>query len=38
MKTTFLGLTVEQAILPVIVMLCVAVICSGIAVKCFKWE
>ncbi|MCI9576798.1 MAG: ABC transporter permease [Clostridiales bacterium] len=38
MQTTFLGLTVEQAIFPVIVMLCVTVVCSGIAVKCFKWE
>ena len=38
MKAAFLGLTVERLGLPIIVMLCVTLACSGIAVKCFKWE
>ena len=38
MKATFLGLTVERSLLPIIVILCVTLVCSGIAVKCFKWE
>ena len=38
MKATFLGLTVEHSVLSIIVMLCVTLACSGIAVKCFKWE
>ena len=38
MKATFLGLTVENSLLPIIVMLCVTLACSEIAVRCFKWE
>ena len=38
MKTTFLGLTVEYSLLPIVVMLCVTLVCSGIALKFFKWE
>jgi len=38
LKATFLGLTVDQMELPIIVMVCVTLVCSGIAVKCFKWE
>ncbi len=38
MKAAFLGLTVEHSVLPIIVMLCVTLVCSGIAVKFFKWE
>lgn len=38
LKATFLGLTVDQMELPIIVMACVTLVCSGIAVKCFKWE
>ena len=38
MKAAFLGLTVEHSALPISVMLCVTLICSGIAVKCFRWE
>lgn len=38
MKAAFLGLTVEYSVLLIIVMLCVTLVCSGIAVKCFKWE
>lgn len=38
MKATFLGLPVENGLLPIIVMCAVAIICFGISVKCFKWE
>ena len=38
MKESFLGLTVEHSGLSIIVMLCVTLACSGIAIKCFKWE
>lgn len=38
MKATFLGLPVENGLLPIIVMCTVAIICFGISVKCFKWE
>lgn len=38
MKSAFLGLSVEDFTLPFLVMLAVTLVCSGIAVKCFKWE
>lgn len=38
MKSTFLGLTIENALFPVVVMVAVTAICTGIAVKFFKWE
>ncbi len=38
MKAAFLGLPVENILLPVTVMSAVTVICFGISVKCFKWE
>lgn len=38
MKATFLGLTIERSLPPITVMLCVTVVCSGIALKFFKWE
>lgn len=38
MKEAFLGLTVEHSRLSIIVILCVTLACSGIAIKCFKWE
>lgn len=38
MKATFLGLPIENAMLPVAVMSAVTIICFGITVKCFKWE
>ena len=38
MKAAFLGLSVENAILPVAVMGVVTIVCFGISVKCFKWE
>lgn len=38
MKSAFLGLPIENVWLPVTVMAAVTVICTGIAVKFFKWE
>ena len=38
MKTTSLGLTADNVWLPIAVMAAVTVVCTGVAVKCFKWE
>lgn len=38
MKATSLGQLVEHIWIPVVVMMAVTVICTGVAVKCFKWE
>lgn len=38
MKSAFLGLPIENALFPVTVMAAVTAICTGIAVKFFKWE
>lgn len=38
MKSTFLGLPQENVWLPVSIMTAVAVVCTGIAVRFFKWE
>ena len=38
MKAAFLGLPVENVLLPVIVMCAVTLVCFGISVRCFKWE
>lgn len=38
MKSTFLGLPIENAWFPIVVMVMVTIICTGIAVKFFKWE
>lgn len=38
MKSAFLGLPIENALFPVVVMSAVTLICFGISVKCFKWE
>lgn len=38
MKSAFLGLPTENAWIPVTVMAAVTVICSGIAIRFFKWE
>lgn len=38
MKATSLGQPVEHIWIPVTVMAAVTVICTGVAVKCFKWE
>lgn len=38
MKAAFLGVPVENVLLPVIVMCAVTLVCFGISVRCFKWE
>lgn len=38
MKAAFLGLPIDNALFPVIVMSFVTLTCFGISVKCFKWE
>lgn len=38
MKATFLGLPIENIWLPITTMIAVTLICSGIAIKYFKWE
>ena len=38
MKATFLGLPIENALFPVVIMGAVTLICFGISIKCFKWE
>lgn len=37
-KATFLGLPIENALLPVMTMGAVTLICFVISIKCFKWE
>ena len=38
MKAASLGLAVDNLWLPVAVMGAVAIVCTGIAVKCLQWE
>lgn len=38
MKSTFLGLPIENAYLSIFVMVAVTIASTGIAVKFFKWE
>lgn len=38
LKSASLGMPASDMTLPVIVMACIAVICIGISIKCFKWE
>lgn len=38
LKATSLGLPVDQVVVPVVVMVAWAVVCSVIAVRYFKWE
>ena len=38
MKSAFLGLTIENVWVPIAIMSAVTVVCTGIAVKFFKWE
>ncbi|MGN0490241.1 ABC transporter permease [Ruminococcus sp.] len=38
MKSAFLGLPTQDAWIPIVIMATVTVICTGIAVKFFKWE
>ncbi len=38
MKAAFLGLPIDNALLPLTVLSAVTVICFGLSVKCFQWE
>jgi len=38
MKATFLGLAVDNAVLPFIVMGTITMLCTGISIKYFRWE
>ena len=38
LKSATLGQPVENIIIPIFIMLIIAVICSIVAIKCFKWE
>lgn len=38
MKSTFLALPLENGWLPILTMIAVTLICSGVAIKYFKWE
>lgn len=38
MKSAFLGLPIENAYVSILIMLAVTIVCTGIAVKFFKWE
>ena len=38
MKATSLGLSTENILTPIIVMVVVTMVCIGIAIKCFRWE
>jgi len=38
MKTTSLGLPVDNVWLPILVMTVTTILCMGVALRCFKWE
>lgn len=38
LKATSLGLTIDRVVIPIIVMIAFAIICTGVALKFFKWE
>ncbi|CEQ15138.1 ABC transporter permease [Paraclostridium sordellii] len=38
LKSVTLGQPVENIIIPIFIMLIIAIICSTVAIKCFKWE
>ncbi|MCR2043995.1 ABC transporter permease [Anaerosalibacter massiliensis] len=38
LKAASLGLTIESVMVPIIVMIALAVICTGVALRFFKWE
>ena len=38
MKSAFLGVTIDNVWVPIAIMSAVTVVCTGIAVKFFKWE
>lgn len=38
MKNTFLGISQSDALLPVLIMLAVTAVCTGLAIRFFRWE
>lgn len=38
LKSAILGQSVENIIVPIVIMLIITAICSIVAIKCFKWE
>lgn len=38
LKVTSLGLPIDNALVPIIVMIAVAVICTGVSLRFFRWE
>lgn len=38
MKSAFLGLSMENVWVPIVVMMAVTLVCTGVAVRFFKWE
>ena len=38
MKNTFLGISQGNLLLPVAVMLAVTAVCTGLAIRFFRWE
>ena len=38
MKNTFLGISQENVLLPVTIMLAVTAVCTGLAIRFFRWE
>ncbi|NLK95447.1 MAG: ABC transporter permease [Clostridiales bacterium] len=38
LKSAILGQSVENIIIPIVIMLIITAICSIVAIKCFKWE
>ena len=38
LKSAILGQSVENIIIPIVIMLIITAICSAVAIKCFKWN
>ena len=38
LKSAILGQSVENIIIPIVIMLIITAICSAVAIKCFKWK
>ena len=38
LKAASLGISVDNVMVPMIVMVAIAIICTGIAIRFFKWE
>ena len=38
LKSAVLGQSIENMIIPIVIMLIITAICSVVAIKCFKWE